>query len=246
MKPRTINGKYNVILTDELADWDALSDWEKVRFASMEANLSPADTLFDIGTEMGALSAVYASWIGGNRMCLFEPSPEFWPNIRAIWEANHFTTPMACWAGLLADTTELRPLEMDYDPAVISGWPSCAWSDKLSPARSYRYIHEHGHSTPRTTLDDWVAKTGIIPTAITMDVEGAETFIVVGATQTLATYRPLTWISVHPDLIERDGYGTAQDLYTRMIDLGYEYVHLGTDHEEHVVFWHPEKHDLKS
>src|SRR3990167_7991359 len=73
--------------------WD---NWERARFESMSANLKPGMTLFDVGSEQGDVSCVYAQMVGGENMVLFEPNPRNWPNIKALWAANNLPDPRAC------------------------------------------------------------------------------------------------------------------------------------------------------
>ena len=54
-----------------------------------------------------------------------------------------------------------------------------------------------------------------------------------GAEMTLLKHRPLVWISVHPDLMERAGWPDVQELFDFMTGLGYGREYLGTDHEQH-------------
>lgn len=230
MIPTTVNQRWQVNLPKFLHEWDAWASWERERFESMHEHLSSSDVLFDIGTEQGALSAIYAQWC---QMVLFEPHPDAWPTIRAIWEANDLPSPRGCFAGLVGTSTNLLPEALDFDPSIRDVWPACAYSGAEQQARAYRYIHEHAHSTPQTTLDDWSNATGIKPSAITIDVEGAEYDVLLGSVQVLARDRPKVWVSVHPDLMGRDYSRTPEDVHGLMKAANYSATHLGTDHEEH-------------
>jgi FkbM family methyltransferase len=229
MKPGCWNRKYHLRLPDHIADWDATSGWEWERFASIEATLERDDVLYDIGTEHGAITAVYAQWCATTVLC--EPTPEFWGNIRLTWEENHLPMPAACWAGLVGrDSVGEGGLTMD-------GWPQSSQVGEVG-AGGYRYLHEPSHvaELPRISIDDLAYRTRVIPTAITIDVEGAEVAVLAGARYTLRAHRPIVWCSVHPDLMERDYGTTPGDLFDLMADAGYHAVHLGTDHEEHFAF----------
>lgn len=239
MKPACWNGEHHLWLPDHIADWDATSSWERSRFASMQAHLTPDMVLFDVGAEHGSISAVYASWV--KTMVLFEPSPDFWPNIRMTWEANGLPHPAGWFVGLVGDDDHPDP-DVDYDDREINGWPACAWSDVETPAMPYRYAHNDKHAavTRRTSIDRWVAEHHLVPDAITIDVEGAEGDVLNGARWTLETVRPLVWVSIHPDLMERDyPHHTPQSIRERMRSLGYRDELLGIDHEEHWAFWPP-------
>ena len=212
-----------------LADWDVFACWERHRFHSMRANLSRGNILFDVGTEQGWCTLIYASIVGPENMVLIEPTKEFWPNIKATWDRNYFQVPpLACYDGLLSDIT-------NTETTVFEPWPAAADGD-LIDRNKYQYIHDHDAEIPQITLDDLVDRSGVIPDAITIDVEGAELKVLRGAADTLTEHRPLVWASLHPDLLYRD-YGTSvDDVHLFMDSLGYQPTFLGQDHEQHWLY----------
>jgi len=220
--------EYHFDLPRPLADWDVFACWERERFHSMRDNLTRGDILFDIGTEQGWCNLIYADIVGPDNMVLIEPTQEFWPNIQTTWEHNYDQQPKACYSGLLSDVTNTQ---LD----TFNPWPAAAVGP-LIDRNKYQYIHEHDVDVPQMTLDDFVERSGIIPDAITMDVEGAEFLIIHGATNTLINHRPLVWISVHPDLIARDYGCTDQRLHAFMERLKYTPHLLAIDHEEHWLY----------
>lgn len=221
--------EYQFDLPRPLADWDVFDYWELARFHSMRDHLTPGMVLYDVGTEQGWCNLMYASMVGPENMVLVEPTSEFWPNIRATWERNYpGVRPRACYDGLISDkTTDPRPFAY--------GWP--AGSDgPLIDRNKYQYIHEHSADVVEMTLDDLVGRTGVVPDAVTMDVEGAELLVLHGGEQTLRAHHPLMWVSVHPDLGERDYGITPDQVHAFMADLGYTGQHLATDHEQHWLY----------
>lgn len=229
MKPRLVNDRYQVTVPDSIADWDAPSAWERTRFESMEDRLCPGMTLFDIGTEWGWQSAIYAGFVGGGSMVLVEPETTMWPNIRLTWEANHLTRPMGCVQALVGDAG--NPPEV-----APKGWPDCADGPESATPGSYRYLCEPDHvtSTPVTTID-FLADV-FVPDAITIDVEGAEVAVLCGAAETLSQHRPLVWVSAHPELMARNYATSTWDLVKLMASVGYSGRLLGVDHEAHWLF----------
>lgn len=235
MKDRVINGRYEVRMPDHLADWDALSHWERERFASMEKILKEGDVLFDIGAEQGTISGVYAMFVGPENMCLFEPSDEFWPLIKAIWDENDFATPLATYQGFLDAPGSVRV----QSKIQIKDWPEAAYGEQITGGMPYKYLHNEKDAeiVQAISIDGFVQRTDIIPTAITIDVEGAEMRVILGARETLKKIRPLVWVSIHPDLMERDYTTTPEDFHDYMKIMGYLSRHLETDHEQHWLFW---------
>jgi FkbM family methyltransferase len=163
-------------------------------------------------------------------MVLIEPSPEFWVNIRKTWVANGFREPKWCWSGFISDEDAL-------DGADLTGnWPVSADLEAPEcPGMAYRYLFGP-HPIPKITIDTLVATSDIVPDAITIDIEGAELLALRGAEFTLRNDGPTVWVSVHPDLMERDFGHTPAQLHAFMADLGYSGELLEIDHEEHHLF----------
>lgn len=229
MKRRMVNERpeWTFWVPDSIADWDAPSHWERERLASMQQHLRQGDVLYDIGTEHGWLSAVYGSFCGYENMVLVEPSPEFWPNIRLTWQHNLFPGPIDCYVAFAGAEVKGNP--------VGQVWPDESDGDEIG-AMAYRKIPDHDEIIPTITIDE-IAMRVYPPDAITIDVEGAELLVLQGAAATIAMHEPRLWISVHPDLMERDFGHSDSDLYD-LLD-GYDYKHkiLAVDHETHVMAW---------
>lgn len=221
--------KYHLKLPSFLAKWDVFAVWEKERFRDMERKLNKGDVLFDIGTEAGWCNIIYAGFVGPENMVLIEPTKDFWPNIKATWEHNFNVPPMGCFDGLMGNTTNDRAEVLPKHT-----FPECG--NDLIHYMAYTYIHEHGHIAPQIRLDDYVKRSGITPTAITMDVEGAELEVIRGGEKTLRDNNLQVWISIHPDLGERDYKVRDGEVQEFMAQLGYSAKHLATDHEEHWYF----------
>jgi FkbM family methyltransferase len=222
--------EYEFELPRPLADWDVFSYWERERFHSMREHLTTDDTLYDVGTEHGWCSLIYADFVGPENMVLIEPSQVFWPNIRATWERNYpDTPPRYCYDGLIGaqgnDPREL-PREMV--------WPDAS-AGSLVDKNAYTYLFK-SQGVPTITLDDLVERSGVVPTAITMDIEGAEVQALRGSERLLSEVRPKWWISVHPDLASRDFSDDTRELLDLMERHRYTAVHLATDHEQHYYF----------
>ena len=79
MVPCLLNGKWDLTLPDHRPpQW--VDGWEVERLDAMHAVIRPGDTVIDVGTEEGDMSALCAQWAGpdGN-MILVEPNPKVWP-----------------------------------------------------------------------------------------------------------------------------------------------------------------------
>lgn len=224
--------EYELVLPQPLASWDVFGCWERERVHSMRDHLKPGMVLYDVGAEQGWQSIVYATMVGPENMVLIEPSPEFWPNIKATWERNYASPPKAVFDGLFSDqSTDLLTLE----GRRFNVWPKAS-DGPLIDRNKYQYIHEHADEVRQIRLDDFVAASRVVPQAITIDVEGAELLVLKGAAETLAARHPLVWVSIHPDLMAKDYNTTPAELYEFMANFGYTGTHLATDHEQHWLF----------
>lgn len=228
-----INGRWPLVLPEHRAsreEW--ATGWEPERLDSMYANLRPGMVVYDIGTEEGDLSALFARWVLGDvgGVVLVEPNPRVWPNVRCIWEANGLPDPLACVVGFAGDENRGAP--------ALTGWPPCADGP---------IIGDHGFLNVLECPDGQVVTIDALaeivgpPDVITMDVEGAEVLAIRGAQHTLAEHRPLVWVSVHAEAMFHD-HGVYQAEFHSMLHRhGYEKVLLGFDHELHVFYFPSER-----
>ena len=219
------------------------SQWEKPRFEHMEKHLHPGMVLFDVGAEQGDMSAIYAGFVGGgHNMVLIEPVPQSWVNIKAIWSANHLDMPRAVWCGFAGERSWTAEYH-DFPIGYRDGWPECAYGEQLLDATKFRYSAEHQHCTDSTTLDDFVAANGIVPDAITIDVEGFEPTVIAGSINVIRVHRPLIWLSIHNPagnniLQKYTGSDHLDEMHQTLIDLGYSFESIAEDHEIHTA-WFP-------
>lgn len=225
--------KYKFILPEPLASWDVFSYWEKERIASMEQHLKKGDVLFDIGTEQGWCNLAYAGIVGAENMVLIEPTAIFWGNIKETWYKNFDVHPRATLHALLSNKST-DPFPTGFY-GVNGVFPDAAAND-LVDRNAYTYIHENLEQVPEIELDAFVRLTKIVPDALTMDVEGAELLILQGAEETLRKHKPKLFISIHPDLGERDYGVKPEQVHDFLSQFGYVGEHLATDHEEHWYF----------
>lgn len=230
-----VNGRWSIKLPDyraEREEW--ATGWERERLDSMHANLGPGDVVYDVGTEEGDLSGLYAQW--GCDLVLVEPNALVWPNVRAIWEANDLRPPLACWEGFASNESS-RPPRLS---ALTRGWPASCTGPMIR-AHGFEAMSQASRTLPTITLNELSIYTETRATAITIDVEGAELRVLEGASGILASHRPLVWVSVHDEMI-RDEYGASSEaVHEFMARLGYRMHLLAIDHEAHWFYWPQER-----
>lgn len=220
---------YQLWLPEPLASWDVFSYWERERIECMRENLKKGEVLFDIGTESGWCNIIYADMVGPENMVLIEPTREFWGNIITTWNKHFKVPPLHSYWGLFSDKTR-----SDYEKG-FNIWQD-AQHDDLIDKNKYQYIHSHSEDITSIELDAFVSETGIIPDAITIDVEGAEWKVFSGAELTLKTHKPKLFISIHPDLMKQDYKKDYKEFIKYIESFGYKGKYLAKDHELHYFF----------
>lgn len=239
MKQTLVNGKWNIILPDHRADrpeW--VTGWEVETLDALHRNITKDDLVYEVGAEEGDMSGLIAQWCEG-RIVLFEPNPKVWPNIKAIWEANNIPGPLGYFVGFAGTQDIAVPNNLNFELGTDGKWPKCA-AGPLIGDHGFRNLAEEADSTPQTTIDLLVHDTGLVPTVITMDIEGAEFEALMGAKDTLEKHHPLVFVSVHAAFMYHYYKQDPTDFMNWMMKRGYKYHLLAWDHEIHVVFHHPE------
>ncbi len=200
--------------------------WEKEYVQELISTLKKGMVVYDIGAENGELSVMAANIVGGENVHIFEANKDYFPNIKAIWDANNLADPSSCFNG--------------YVDEVSSKWIVFHTLKELSKGEIfYGCYHANPKVTPMQTVSlDKYSKSIWFkpPDVIMMDIEGAELSAVKGAKEIIEKYAPIFFISIHPQYIQERSNGTKEELLQIFLDNNYTGVHLSTDHEEHWKF----------
>jgi len=218
-----INGEWNIILPEHRSlrpEWKLENGgWERKRLDSMYKNIGKGDTLFYVGAEEGDMPALCQMW--GAEIVMFEPNPKVWSNIKAIWEANDLETPYT-FVGFASNETNYGN--------VIKGFPECADGEVIS---DHGFMELHNHNANEIKIDDI---SDLIPTALSIDVEGSEWEVLKGAEQTLRKHKPKIWLSAHPEFQWRMYGCYTYDMRNWIKDIGYIETLLDYNHEVHLYY----------
>lgn len=238
-----INGRWPLKLPEHRAARPEWPWWEAARLAAMHHHLEPGDVVYDIGAEEGDMPALWASW--GCDVVLFEPNPRVWPNIKAVFEANDLAERVAgMWVGFAGREPSNLAKSWDFHQEHVGTddhkeWPRCAHGPVIGD-HGFLNLSERP-DVPVTTITraavGWA--DGRWPTAITIDVEGAELEVLQGAIPLLRDGdRPKIWVSIHPEFMA-DMYGVTDGVNAVrafMAELDYDEQFLAIDHEHHWMF----------
>lgn len=243
--PTLINERYPINLLPHRVDFHAARPtWESDRLDSMYEMGLTGWTIFDVGAEEGDFTSLYRSWVGDNgTIVAIEPSPCYWPAIRATWEGNGFAGLPICVPAFACDRTyvpEWSDKWKNSHAATIKiaddGWPRAS-TGPIVPDCGFRMLCERQPDTPGWRMDDLSDFLGVTPDAIMFDIEGAEWHALSGCERLVAPDgpRPVFWVSVHDENMI-NAYGKQfSDIIRLVISWNYDYRYLGTHGGED--FW---------
>lgn len=162
-----------------------------------EARRNPDGVLFDVGAYVGVFSWVFCAASPTATAVTFEPSPH----------------PL----GVARDVARENGLEgnIRFSPSVLGDTPgqTTAWIEDwnyigFGPAPDGRA----SFPVEVTTVDEEVDRFGNPPTILKIDVEGHEMEVLRGARHTLARARPVIFLELHLDLLEKRNHDPAEVL----------------------------------
>lgn len=244
-----VNEDISIMLPQHRADrpeWYTEKGWEKERLKSLHDELIKGrvqgyqEIMFYIGAEEGEMAAMCQMW--GAKVVLFEPNPKAWSHIRAIWEANNLEKPAGIIPCFASDITkrfvgnELAEMLQEGD----DGWPICS-KNEMEAAHGFKELDKESDTFGQLTIDDAVKMGGIIPTGVSLDVEGSEGRVLRGAERTLREHHPKIWLSGHPEFLHDNfkgggGFEYLRELREWIISIGYEETLLDYQHEVHLFY----------
>jgi FkbM family methyltransferase len=232
MVEAVLNGHYKMILPKHRADrpeWYRPEGWEGPRLDRLQGEINwqkskgKDPVIYYVGAEEGEMCALCAMW--GAKVLMFEPNHRVMPNMRAIWEANNLPMNDLFFDGFAGN--EVRGPQGLTLISDIEG----------------DVIHDHGFKELRdpgdmaiTTIDHQVELTGIVPTLLTMDVEGSEWEVLQGAEKTLDEHHPTIFLSLHPEFLINQYNKYSYEVRRWLIDKGYKETLLDYQHEAHFLY----------
>lgn len=160
--------------------------------------------IFDVGANVGLYGLLGAAYSDRAVHC-FEPAPDTADVARRTAAAN----------GLDVTVAEIA-LGNDTGQATLYLSDSTDSSNSLNP--DFR-AHSKEIVVPLETIDDYVARTGVVPQIVKIDTETTEPEVLAGAQKVIREHRPWIMAEVLWSLVE-------DRLHDVMDQFGYTYYHL--------------------
>ena len=185
-----------------IPDWWQQSFWELTVALAIRDHVRPGDVAYDVGSNAGAL-AMQMSRLAGprGRICAFEASP------RIIPRTQYNLVQAGCF-----NTTVFHRAVWHTSGAIVNIASGSHLNDRIADDTP-------GVAVTTVALDDFAAATGLHPTFIKMDIEGAEYDALLGMSRLLREVRPVLVLEQSPEdmrchaLLVAAGYA-AVDLAT--------------------------------
>ncbi|MBU8542822.1 MULTISPECIES: FkbM family methyltransferase [Roseomonadaceae] len=165
-----------------LQSWWERSLWEPVVQLAVRDHVRPGDIAFDVGANAGAF-AMQMSRQAGPRgiVCAFEASP------RIIGRTHHNLTAAGCH-----NVTLYHRAIWNRSGDFVHIAEGSHLNDRVEQGAG-------GIPVPTLALDDFIAATGLSPSFIKMDIEGAELDALRGSARLIAEGRPIMALEQAPD-----------------------------------------------
>jgi FkbM family methyltransferase len=183
-----------------IPDWWERSFWEPTVALAIRDHVRPGDIAFDVGSNAAALAVQMSRLVGPRgKVCAFEASPRILP--RTQYNLVH--------AGCFNTTLYHRAVWRSTGSMVNIAYGTYL-NDRIDP-------NAPDTSVLTLALDDFVSASGLRPTFIKMDIEGAEFDALAGMTRLLQDVRPVLVLEQTPEdmrchaILVAAGY-TAVDL----------------------------------
>lgn len=167
--------------------------------------VDPDRDAIDVGANAGFFSVLIAQQLNGKRVLAIEPSDAMALRLRSNLRRNGVAEQVEIFEGAASYQTgmvELTGVEGNEEYGTIG-----LLAHPAVPSEADRQVR----TVSTRSLDGLVAEHDLSPGFIKVDVEGAEHLVFAGATETLATHRPVVLTEINDQLLRLNG-SSACDL----------------------------------
>jgi len=175
-------------------------------FLDIARRLPSGALLFDVGAHRGLFSLVHCAVAPDRRAVLFEPSPSLASDAARLLSLNEFASRAEvrrCGAGDRRERRRIAEDALGFARDAVEG--------------------DAGVDVEFTTLDEEWRRIGAPPAIVKIDVEGAEGEVIRGASALLRTARPVLFLELHLDELERRGE-SVENLLRTLDENGYRFA----------------------
>ena len=186
-----------------------------------EAVIRPGDYCYDVGANVGDVSLFLARLAGPRgKVIAFEPVPVMYQALRAtVQRDSHLKAPIITYPYGLAESEKQAAINV---PKGLFGMGSMAPRENWSRVQDTHQIDSY--ECRFITLDSLILqKKQVPPDFIKIDVEGAELYVLRGATELLKRYRPLMLIEVFSPWERAFDYG-PWEVFTFLMEYRYKFL----------------------
>lgn len=154
----------------------------------MIRTLAEDDVVFDVGANFGFYSLLAAELVTKGRVCAFEPVPFVYESLAKNAAAAHVKAVNRA----VCDRVGV----LDFDQAPESRHTGSSFNEEGSREPGAPLFEFKKIKVQATTIDAFRRESGLTPTVIKIDVEGAEKLVIEGARETLAAAAPTIILEV--------------------------------------------------
>lgn len=176
-------------------------------FLALLDHLAPVGQVFDVGANVGPFSHLAQAVMGWD-VVAFEPTPDLAATVRRTTEANSLTTHV-----------EERAIGRAPGAATFYLSDKSDLSSSLNP--DFR-DSTYQLTVPVETLDDYVARTGLVPLVVKVDAESTDADVLGGAQRLIEEHRP--WIIV--EVLDEE---VGRPIHAEIEAFGYHFYPLHAD-----------------
>lgn len=171
-------------------------------------------TVFDVGAHHGLMSVIAGKAVGPRgKVIAFEPHPRSREFLSLHAKLNDLHNISIEPVGAMDVAQELR----FYPQSTHDSWNSSFIREFVEQGEEIEPI-----IVPCTTVDDYVASSGLTPDLVKIDTEGTELRVIQGALKTIESVRPSLILELNPRSASAAGT-TIGELVSNLSSIGYSF-----------------------
>lgn len=198
-------------------------DYEAENISFFRKSIKRNDFVMDIGAQIGLMSKLFADLVGPNgNVFSFEPTPMTFGVLKQTLKLN----------GIENIVHPVQEAVSDKNGKAIFNISEIDIDASNSLTNLNKGEHVKGIEVNVTSIDEFVKKNLLKKVDfIKIDAEGAEYFVLVGATNTITEHRPIINLALHPAAINNFN-SSLKEIYEFIIIKNYHIIYRSNDMNE--------------